>query len=115
MEGNKCFKCHVFGRFKLIVTIERPLPLAKVEEIQALKDESSEEEDGNDAHTLITLDVGELLLIKRSLHVTKTTHEESQTEQIFNSRCTIGGKVCGLIVDGDTCTNVASNTLIDKF
>jgi len=46
----------------------------------------------------------------RSLYVTNTLHKESQMEQIFNSRCTIGGKVCGLIIDGGTCT-----TLIDKL
>jgi len=62
LEGNKCFKCHVFGRFKLIVTIERPLPLAKVEEIQALKDESSEEEDGNDVPTLVTPNMERIII-----------------------------------------------------
>jgi len=56
--------------------------------------------------TLVTRDVGELLLVKRSLHVTKSLHEESQREQIFNSRCTISYKICDLIIASGNCTNV---------
>ena len=29
--------------------------------------------------------------------------------------CTIGGKLCELIIDGGSCTNVASTTLIEKL
>jgi len=60
--------------------------------------------------TLIALDMGELLLIKRSLNVKNTPYEKSQREQIFNSRCTTEGKACGLIIDGGTYTNVPSKT-----
>ena len=35
---------------------------------------------------------------KVPLHVTKAPYEESQKEQIFTSRSTIRGKVCGLII-----------------
>jgi len=34
---------------------------------------------------------------------------------IFPSWCTIQDKVCNLIIDGGSCTNVASTTLIEKF
>jgi len=64
----------------------------------------SEEDEVDDVPTLVTPDVGDLLLIKRSLHVTNAPYEESQREQIFTSRCTIRGKVCGLIIDGGSCT-----------
>ena len=76
------------------------------------EEESSEDGNENDGFTLVTHDIGEMLLIKRSLHATKITYEDGQREQIFNARCTIGGKVCNLIIDG-SCTNVASHTLID--
>jgi len=41
--------------------------------------------------------------------------EENQRDHIFYSRCTIQGKVCSLIIDGDSCTNVASTHLVSKL
>ena len=93
----------------------KALIIKKVEEIWAIEEESSEEEDKNDGSTLVTPNVGEMLLIKRSLHATKVPYEDSQREQIFNSRCTIWDKVYSLIIDDESCRNVASNTLIDKL
>jgi len=83
--------------------------------IRAIKEESSDEDSENDGSTLVTLDVGELLLIKRSLYVIRAPYEDSQREQILNSRCTIGRKVCGLNRDGRSSTNATSMTLIDKL
>ena len=34
---------------------------------------------------------------------------------IFHSQCTIPDKVCNLIIDGGSCTNVASTILIEKL
>lgn len=41
--------------------------------------------------------------------------ETAQRENIFYTRCTIKGKVCNLIIDGGSCTNVASSYLVDKL
>ncbi|CAL9121046.1 unnamed protein product, partial [Musa textilis] len=38
-----------------------------------------------------------------------------QRENIFHTRCTINGKVCSVIIDGGSCTNVASTNLVDKL
>ncbi|XP_074288359.1 uncharacterized protein LOC141613519 [Silene latifolia] len=38
-----------------------------------------------------------------------------QRQQIFRSRCTIKGKVFNLVIDGGSCTNVASSTLVEKL
>jgi len=86
-----------------------------VEEIQDIEEEWSEEEYEEDYHTLVTLDVGELLVIWRSLHAKEVPLGPSQREQIFYTRCTIGGKICKLIIDRGSCTNVASTTLIEKL
>ena len=37
-----------------------------------------------------------------------------QREAIFHTRCTVEGKVCSLIIDGGSCANVASKTMVDK-
>jgi len=38
-----------------------------------------------------------------------------QREAIFHTRCTIGGRVCSIIIDGGSCANVASNTMVEKL
>ena len=83
--------------------------------IQAIEEEDSEEEFEENNHTLITLNVGELLVIRRVLHVEKVPLEPSQKEQIFHTQYTIGSKACERIIDGGSCTNVASIILSDKL
>ena len=41
--------------------------------------------------------------------------EESQRENIFHTRCLIYGKVCMVIIDGGSCTNVTSARLVSKI
>ena len=40
---------------------------------------------------------------------------EHQRENIFHTRCLINNKVCNMIKDGGSCTNVASTMLIENF
>ena len=41
--------------------------------------------------------------------------DESQREGIFQTRCLIQGKVCALVIDSGSCTNVASARLVSKL
>ena len=59
-------------------------------------------------------DEEEMLAIKRTLNVQRNTKAD-QREKIFHSRCTIQGKVCSLIIDSGSCSNVASTTPIKKL
>ena len=34
---------------------------------------------------------------------------EQQHENIFHTRCHVNNKICSLIIDGGSCTNVASS------
>ena len=86
-----------------------------MEEIQAIKEANSQEEIEDGDQTLIILDVGELFVILRVLYVQEATCELRHREQIFHTRCILGGKGCELIIDGASCTNVASTTLINKL
>ena len=45
----------------------------------------------------------------------ESSWEESQRELIFHSGCATQGKMCSLIIDGSSCTNVASSHLVDKL
>jgi len=79
-----------------------------VREIQALEEETTEEEFEAKDHTVVTSNIGELLVIGTTLHAKEAPLEPTQREQIFHTRCTIRGKVCELIIDGGIYTNVAS-------
>jgi len=77
-----------------------------------LEEEDEEEEEAN---TVLAPDVGKLLVLQRILHAKESAKEGRQREHIFHSRCTIQGKVCSLIIDGGSCTNVASTQLVSKL
>ena len=38
-----------------------------------------------------------------------------QRENIFHTRCHVKDKVCSVIVDGGSCTNVASTSMVEKL
>ena len=41
--------------------------------------------------------------------------DEVQWENIFHTRCHVQNKVCSVIIDGCSCTNVTSTTLVKKL
>jgi len=60
-------------------------------------------------------DEGEVVVIRCALSGLASQNEVEQRENIFHTRCTVSGKVCSLIIDGESCANVASKTLVEKF
>ena len=42
-------------------------------------------------------------------------NEKEQMKNLFHSRCFVSEKVCSLIIDGGSCTNFASDTLVRKL
>jgi len=57
-----------------------------------------------------------VLVIIRSLSVqTKKDDVEQQSKNIFHTRCLINDKVCSMIIDSGSCTNVASVALVRKL
>ncbi|KAF7835417.1 Transposon Ty3-G Gag-Pol polyprotein [Senna tora] len=45
----------------------------------------------------------------------KEDHEQEQRELIFHTRCFIKNKVCSMVIDSGSVTNVASTLLVDKL
>jgi len=91
-----------------------------IEEVDAMMMEVQDEANGADSDpmedkTQLDADEGELLVLRRILHTQDTPYDKAQREMILHSRCTIQDKVCNLIINGGSCTNVASTTLIEKF
>jgi len=59
-------------------------------------------------------DEGEMLVLTRVLNGQKSAKDE-QRENIFHTRCTVQGKVCSLIIDGGSCANLVSLSMIKKL
>ncbi|GAB2267668.1 hypothetical protein Dimus_038676 [Dionaea muscipula] len=55
------------------------------------------------------------LVSRRTLSVQVGLEDEVQRENIFYTRCHIGDKVCSVIIDGGSCANVASMTMVEKL
>ncbi|GJZ72220.1 RNA-directed DNA polymerase [Tanacetum coccineum] len=60
-------------------------------------------------------DEGPCLVVRRSLSTTPVPETDLQRESIFHTRYTIAQKVCSVIINGGSCTNVASQTLVTKL
>ena len=41
--------------------------------------------------------------------------DDTQRENIFHTRCLINNKLCSMIIDRDSCANVASTRVMEKF
>ncbi|KAA3480652.1 mutant gag-pol polyprotein [Gossypium australe] len=57
---------------------------------------------------------GEMLIVKRSLNA-QNSISEPQRENLFHTRCHVLGKVCSVVIDGGSCTNVTSTLIIKKL
>nr|GEW87634.1 RNA-directed DNA polymerase [Tanacetum cinerariifolium] len=64
-----------------------------------------------DEEEVIGPNEGPCLVVRRTLSTTSTQEENLQRESIFHTRCRIAQRVCTVINDGGSCTNVASLTL----
>ena len=40
---------------------------------------------------------------------------EQQREHLFHTRCHVQGKLCRVIIDGESCSNVASTMMVEKL
>jgi hypothetical protein len=59
---------------------------------------------------------GEALDIRHALNIQmKEDDVDQQRENIFRTRCHIQNKVCSMIIDGGSCANVGSDTLVKKL
>ncbi|XP_012841286.1 PREDICTED: uncharacterized protein LOC105961600 [Erythranthe guttata] len=114
----KCFKCHGRGN------IASECPNKKVMVINAQGEIESEDEKEDEVDELPSFGdtyegqyaaEGELLVARRALSAQGKEEENNQRENLFHTRCFVNGKVCSVIIDGGSCTNVASTELVEKL
>ncbi|XP_074282769.1 uncharacterized protein LOC141607312 [Silene latifolia] len=116
----RCFKCQGFGHFQSSCPNRRVVTLREAREC---RDELAEEEE--QLGDLFNFDEREeegyeapnydTLLVLRSLQVQTESIDSDQREQLFHTKCQVKDKWCSVIVDGGSCTNVASSEMVSKL
>ncbi|XP_028242204.1 uncharacterized protein LOC114420533 [Glycine soja] len=101
----KCFKCLGRGRRTMIIKADGEI----TSESEISEEEVEEEEYEEEAMQ------GDMLMVRRLLGNQMQPLDDNRRENIFHTRCIINGKLCSLIVDGGSCTNVASSRLVSKL
>ncbi|KAF8090857.1 hypothetical protein N665_0463s0016 [Sinapis alba] len=108
-----CFKCQGKGHYARDCPNKRVMVLKADGEYES-QDEAEVEVTVSDEEVIDYAESGELLVTRRSLSALFDP-ETIQRENIFHTRCSVEQKVCSLIIDGGSCTNVASKYLLDKL
>jgi hypothetical protein len=114
----KCFKCQGRGHIASQCVNKRVMVINAQGELES---ENEEEVDDDDMPSLEDADneqnavVGDLLVARRVLNVQVKEEESNQRENLFHTRCFVNNKVCNVIIDGGSCTNVASTYLVEKL
>ncbi|KAF8054126.1 hypothetical protein N665_1346s0001 [Sinapis alba] len=108
-----CYKCQGKGHYARDCPNQRVMILREDGGYET-QEEGEEETAITDEEITDYPDEGELLVTRRVLSA-MFEPETIQRENIFHTKCTIDSKVCSLIIDGGSCTNVASKYLVDKL
>ncbi|CAJ2636512.1 unnamed protein product [Trifolium pratense] len=106
-----CFKCQGKGHIASECPTKRTMLMEENEEV--LGEEEGEDDEEYDEEEEIPS--GELLMVRRMLGNLVKEGDTTQRENLFHTRCLVEGKVCSLIIDGGSCTNVASTRLVSKL
>ncbi|KAI4380112.1 hypothetical protein MLD38_006336 [Melastoma candidum] len=114
----KCFRCLGSGHYASQCPNKRAMILLDNGEIESAEEHESDAdsmpslEDADEVEHHVT---GNALIVLQSLHVQAKEGGELQRENIFYTRCHVNSWVCGLIIDGGSCVNVASELMVEKL
>ncbi|XP_076938140.1 uncharacterized protein LOC143606166 [Bidens hawaiensis] len=112
---NRCYKCNGIGH------VRRDCPnkqfVALIEDTVPIYD-TEPENDSDELSEVLYPDRGEALVIRRVLN-TNLPYTSDDTawlrNNIFRTKCTSKGKVCTVIIDGGSCENIVSQSMVDKL
>ena len=120
MSNRRCFKCQGLGLIasdcpnRKVITLSEWSALKELFEEEENEVEREPELEETQEEVMEEADKGELLVLRRVLSNQRGV-KDKQRENIFHTRCTVQGKVCCLIIDGGSCANVVSLSLIEKI
>ncbi|GJZ01305.1 gag-pol polyprotein [Tanacetum coccineum] len=116
---RRCFRCQGLGHIASECPNKKMITLAEYEGVDASfavdATLDSVVDDGSVIEEVVGPDEGACLVVRRTLSNAPDHSGNLQREAIFHTRCTIAQKVCTVIIDGGSCTNVASQTLVSKL
>jgi hypothetical protein len=82
--------------------------------VPSLIDTDSDCDSDRDKNNMLLDEHGESLVARRALNTEVKEDSLEQRENIFHTRCLVNGKVCTMIIDAGSCTNVASVSMVEK-
>jgi hypothetical protein len=116
----KCFKCLGSGHITSQCPNKSVMVMCGNGEVMTDSEDDSDEipvlVDASDDDGVEYPVEGESLVARRALNTyIKEDDMEQQRENIFHTRCYVNNKVCSMIIDRGSCSNVASTTLVEKL
>jgi hypothetical protein len=116
----KCFKCLGSGHIASQCPNRQVMIMHDNREVMIESEDDSdwvpELVDDSDDDGVVYLVTGESFVAKRALNThIKVDEAEQQRENMFHTRYHVKNKVCNIIIDEGSCTNVASTTLVEKL
>jgi len=115
---KKCFKCLGYGHIASNCPFKRNMFIHDGIVVSEHDSETSRHSSPSRSPSEIESESpceGDLLIIRRMLGTIPKPLVDTQRENIFHTRCLITNKLCSLIIDGGSCTNVASTRVVEKL
>ncbi|KAK4581406.1 hypothetical protein RGQ29_024882 [Quercus rubra] len=111
----KCFKCGEPGH-RSSHCRKKSLMLEEVKELEHEDGEPIFDQPSNEVSGDFEEEEGLTLVMRKTLLAPKFNSDEDRLRtNIFYTTCSIGGRVCSMIIDGGSCENVVSQEVVDKL
>ncbi|KAL1203463.1 putative mitochondrial protein [Cardamine amara subsp. amara] len=115
----KWFKCHGVGHYASECSNKRVMIIMANGEVESEdempKDKQLEEDSSAEEYEPAAKGQMMVGVAIRALSVIAKSDEQEQRENLFHTRCLVKDQICSVIIDGGSCTNVASETMVAKL